>query len=116
MTDKFTPAQMTRFREFLRWFCKTTLAPLHRELVIKSSVINMLKAAYPDRSPTEPLAPTIDAALAYVQAKPEFQTAIQLEFQQFQERLIQSIPEGGPDSESENMKWLRDWKPTGLLN
>jgi len=116
MTDKFTPTQMARLREFLRWFCEETLAPHHRELAIKNSVINLLKLTYSDHAPTEPLAPIIDAALAYVQAKPEFQAAIRAEFQQFQERLIQSISEQIPDSESEDLKWLRDWKPTGLLN
>jgi hypothetical protein len=116
MTDKLTSAQMEKLREFLRWFAETVLRPHHQELAIKSSVINMLTMAYPDRSPTEPLAPIIDEALARVRANPEFQAAIRAEFQQFLERLLRSFSVRIPDSESEDLKWLQDWKPTGFVN
>jgi hypothetical protein len=116
MSEKFTPAQMERLREFLRWFAETILKPQHHELVVKSTVINMLRMAYPDRAPTESLAPIIDAALAAIRAKPEFQAAIHAEFQQFLEKLMQSFSERIPDSGSEDLKWLRDWKPTGFVN
>jgi hypothetical protein len=116
MTEKFTHGQMAQLREFLRWFCQEVLAPSNQEFVVQSTVLNMLKMTYADRAPEKPLGPIIDAALAAVRANPEGQAQIHAQFQQFQERLIGSFSERIPDSESADLKWLRDWKPTKWVN
>lgn len=57
MSEKFTQAQFEKLKTLVRYFFHQMLEPTDSELIVHVTVINMLKMAYADHAPTEPLPP-----------------------------------------------------------
>lgn len=111
MSEKFTQAQFEKLKTLVRYFFHQMLEPTDLELIVHVTVISMLKMAYADHAPTEPLPQIIDAALNAVREKPELQAAMHEKYHVSLEKFLQRFSEGIPESKGLET-WLQDLKPT----